>query len=237
VNKLDNVTVIGISGPARAGKDTTAQFMQQEIVGNTNPDMQNLVVALESWAAPIKSMVAMLLDFFHIGSIMNPAELAPYLDGDKKEEHIEAIGASPRKLMQTLGTDWGRNIISESIWIDSMAARAAMYNDVVDAGYSGAVLIIPDCRFDNEAEFVRSIGGTMLRVETSRELEEVEEHASEGGISDNLIHTVLHNDGTLEDLQKMCVSVLEEILECELNPEEEQESLEAPKEVMGNEAN
>ena len=103
--KNNDVKLIGICGPARAGKDTVARMMSEIIIDTANEDMQDHVIALETFAAPIKSMIAMLLDFFGYGSIMNPESLNPYLEGDKKEDVLEELGVSTRVLMQTIGTE------------------------------------------------------------------------------------------------------------------------------------
>ena len=127
--KDNNVRIIGICGPARVGKDTLAANITETIMHTMNPDYSDYILAQESFASPIKSMVAMLLDFFGLGSIMNAPTLEPYLEGDKKEEMIESIGASPRKLLQTLGTDWGRDIIDENLWLNSMRHRIEQYGE------------------------------------------------------------------------------------------------------------
>lgn len=55
--------------------------------------------------------------------------------------------------MQTLGTEWGRDLIHPSLWTRAWMARAG----------SGLV-VTDDCRFENEAEAVRRLGGHIIRV-------------------------------------------------------------------------
>src|SRR5690606_24735571 len=57
------------------------------------------------------------------------------------------FGASPRKMMQTLGTDWGRQMIGEDIWVKAFARINA-----------GKQVVVPDVRFENEADIVRANG-------------------------------------------------------------------------------
>jgi hypothetical protein len=69
-------------------------------------------------------------------------------DPAQKEQPVEWLGGkSPRQLLQSLGTDWGRDMVSATIWIDAMQRLIAEQ--------SSDVIIIDDCRFDNEAQMVR----------------------------------------------------------------------------------
>jgi hypothetical protein len=187
-----------------------------------NANYDNYVVAKESFAAPIKSMVAMLLDFFGYGSIMNPSELKPYLEGDRKEDYLEKIGASPRELMQTLGTDWGRKIINENLWLDSMRERVGQYEEAEKHGHAGAFVFITDVRFDNEAEMIRELGGTIVHVSSTRldgqlvaphssrlDGQLVAPHSSEAGVGAKLVDTHLINNGTLEEFYTTTATYLE----------------------------
>ena len=209
----NDVKLIGICGAARSGKDTVANLISKVIVDTRNETLQDHVIAIESFAAPIKSMVAMLLDFFGYGSIMNPTQLAPYLDGDKKEEVLDKIGVSTRYLMQTLGTEWGRKHVNDDLWLNSMEERIHHYGEAVKHGHKGAFIIIPDVRFDNEAEMIKRNGGTILQISTTRELPEVSsDHDTERGISACMIDGAIANDKDLEDLEYRVVIYLEGLL-------------------------
>ena len=211
--KKNDVKLIGICGPARSGKDTVGQLISKVIVDTRNDTLQDHVIATESFAAPIKSMIAMLLDFFGYGSIMNPPQLAPYLDGDKKEEVLDKIGVSTRKLMQTLGTEWGRDMIADDLWLNCMEERIHHYAEAVKHGHKGAFVIVTDLRFDNEAEMIKRNGGTILQVTTTRPLPDVQEHETERGISDCLVDARITNDKDLEHLEYLVVAYLEGLLE------------------------
>jgi len=68
-------------------------------------------------------------------------------------------GATPRSLMQMIGTDWGRKMIREDLWIDLWRREvAAVPEDVV--------IVIDDCRFPNEHAECLAQGDTVVfRVE------------------------------------------------------------------------
>lgn len=161
--------LIGIAGRARSGKDTVANFIIAAIGGYRY-----------SFADPIRAMLSPL------GVDMND----PYWQA-RKEDIIPALGVSPRRMMQTLGTEWGRNLINPDLWI-IMAHQRLLQN--------GPGMVIPDVRFENEAAWIRKHGGRIIHV-IRPEAKAVEAHASEDGIEMLDADAQLFNSGTLEELQ------------------------------------
>src|SRR5690606_29421122 len=82
-----------------------------------------------------------------------------HIEGSMKEEPCPLLqGKTPRHAMQTLGTQWGRDCIGEDFWVNLWRYAA---NDVLELG--GRV-VTDDCRFPNEAEAVRRMGGDIYRL-------------------------------------------------------------------------
>src|SRR4051794_29167915 len=82
------------------------------------------------------------------------------IEGDLKQEPVEALaGATPRHVMQTLGTDWARDMIAPEFWSRAWtsSAKAALAR-----GAPG--IVVEDCRFPNEAEAIRALGGRIIRI-------------------------------------------------------------------------
>ena len=127
--------LIGITGPARSGKDTVA-----DILLHIFTDFERY-----SFATPIKDMILAGLEL-----------------EDKCEHADEMYAASYRKIAQTLGTEWGRNVINPDIWLLIAQKRAV-----------GKHLIITDVRFENEAEWIRR-NGLLIHVEREEHEEELE---------------------------------------------------------------
>jgi hypothetical protein len=117
-------------------------------VANAIAEAAEVETHIISFADPMRSMLqAMGVDISHLH------------DQSLKEKKIEGIEKSARELMQTLGTDWGRNMISESIWLWAMQRR------IERAGKEGAgLVVIDDCRFDNEALWVSEQQGKVVRL-------------------------------------------------------------------------
>ena len=153
--------IIGITGRARSGKDTIANHLVYQ---------HNFTKV--AFADPIKEGLAAMLNV-----------TKPYLE-EHKDEVWDSLGAAPREALQTLGTEWGRDIINRDIWI--RLAQNKLYNFATLLVYPK--IVIPDVRFNNEAAAIKSWGGTVWEVERFPEDETVStEHSSEQGIDQELI--------------------------------------------------
>ena len=128
--------IIGLTGYAGSGKSTAAQHL-----------VERHGFTLVKFAGPLKSMMRCL----GLGD--------RELEGDLKEQpHRTLSGRSPRFAMQTLGTEWGRDIIGPNLWVDVAmdSARAALDQ--------GGRVVIDDCRFANEAAAIKFAGGAVVRI-------------------------------------------------------------------------
>ena len=78
-----------------------------------------------------------------------------------------------RRLLQVLGTELGRDLHGTDCWVDMVFTK-------VDALSPDDRVVLSDVRFPNEAEAVRSRGGTVIRINRGiRPPEVVMDHASE----------------------------------------------------------
>ena len=120
---VDKMRLIGIAGPARAGKDTLASYL----LDNLSDDWSR-----SSFADPLKAMLSVI---------------GVDCSDDAKAVIDDSYGVTPRHMMQTLGTEWGRHMIDGDIWVKAFARLNA-----------GECVIVPDVRFENEAALVREHG-------------------------------------------------------------------------------
>ena len=170
--------IIGISGPAGAGKDTIADW----IVQSTGQFRK------VSFAAPIKAMLSVGLGLTH-----------QQLYGNLKEVIEERYGKTPRDMMQTLGTEWGRRLVADDIWVQALLQDENIGN-----------VVIADVRFDNEAKLIRKKGGFIIGI-TGRKNEDVPDHASETGVTLAARDMIINNSSDLCDLIDVCNPILERI--------------------------
>lgn len=174
--------IIGLHGPARSGKDTVGAWLAE------HHDFVPL-----SFAGPLKE-AALALDpivsrfpepgYARLGKIVE-------VNGWEVAKGFEDV----RRLLQRLGTEVGRERMSpdptKSVWIALAEAAAAQHRRVV----------FTDVRFPDEAEFIRSLDGVVVRISGRGGLVgSTSAHASERPIDRSLIDAAIHNTGTLDHL-------------------------------------
>ena len=176
--------VIGIAGPKYSGKDTVANWIV---------DCGGLL-RKASFATPIKKMLSVGLGLTH-----------EQLYGDQKEIVDPRYGRTPRDIMQTLGTEWGRRMVCDDVWLK------ALFVVLQREGSGGAV--VADVRFNNEADLIREKGGWIIHIEGRDLKTEGSDHASEAGVKWRLGDMMLDNSGTKADLVYTCQPIIERIYE------------------------
>ena len=110
-----------------------------------------------------------------------------------KEKAVEPWGKSPRQIYQRLGTDVARTIDS-NIWVKN----AQMFVDK----NPNKNIVITDCRFGNEALWVRNQQGIVIHIERNNELIAESKHASENSMVKSDYDYSIKNTETKEDLYK-----------------------------------
>ena len=192
----DNLFVLGVCGKARSGKDTAASILTDSLHRLFSGRVQSY-----SLATPIKYMLEELLRY---AGIEYPTA---YLHGDKKEVPLSELDyISAREMLQTLGTEWGKGHVCRDLWMRLLLANAK--TDPFFQSGMFSVVVIPDIRFDDEAEECD------LVVEITRsELPAIAEHVSEKGIKDSYKDFIITNNGTMGDLYNSLADVVNRVLE------------------------
>ena len=149
----DQPRLIALTGAKGVGKSTYAEFLAGE----------NGTVL--SFATPIKRMLQALVG-------------KEYVFGSKKNEETH-LGVTGRVLLQTLGTEWGREMIDQDIWVK------AMRHILTDAMFQEyRPIVIDDLRFENEAKMIRELNGEIWHVERRSFTPANDNHISEAGVTD-----------------------------------------------------
>jgi len=190
--------IIGLVGFIGSGKGTVGDIL--EVHGFTK----------DSFAKPLKDACSIMFGW--------PREL---LEGDTevsrkwREEPdsfwSEKFGYSftPRLALQLMGTEAGRNVFHQDVWVISLLNRA-----------KGKDVVVTDVRFKNEINYIQQNGGVIVRVRRGEEPEwyKLAEDAAAGfssaimGMRDKGIHQsewdwigsefnyTIDNDGTVNEL-------------------------------------
>lgn len=165
--------IIALCGPLGSGKTTLANLL-----------VKNHNFARTRFAASLKGMLSTFLADQGLDSEMQ----SRMLDGDLKEVPTEYFnGKTPRYAMQTLGTEW-RDMIDKNLWIDAWERKVLNAKEIN--------LVVDDMRFVHEAERVKKLGGTIIKI--LRPGFEAGEHQSEWEYLAINSDFIIHNDGAPE---------------------------------------
>ena len=138
------------------------------------------------------------------------------IDGDLKEVETPLLGGkTPRWAMQSLGTDWGRRLMTDDLWVN------VMRTDILASACRspGVKIVIDDMRFPNEDLLMRELGATKWRVrrrEVEPDLTKVDLwlaqrgwhpmlHASEAHWPRIQVDAEIDNNGSLDQLTRTVV--------------------------------
>ena len=170
--------LVGLYSPApQSGKSTVASYLN------------GMGYRCMPFAAPIKEMTRSFLTQMGYSA----TDTLDLTEGDRKEQRLQGLGVTPRHLMQTLGTEWGRSCVTPEVWLMCWRRKA------VDNLNRGIDVVVDDIRFPNEADLVRSLGGELWRVERTCAKRSAP-HASEGALDDFTFDRRIVNDNSLLSL-------------------------------------
>ncbi len=140
--------VIGICGAMGAGKSAVAK------------ELADKGYARISMASPLKNMLLTmgLTDADVHGPQEHRSRPSPFLGGK-----------SPRHAMQTLGTQWGRKLISQDLWVNAVQEQIIRHQTkCAAAGTRGKKqcvgVVVEDIRFPNEWAMVQRLGGAVWLI-------------------------------------------------------------------------
>jgi len=186
--------VIGFTGRKGTGKDTAAQYFVDKY-GFTRV----------AYADVLKEAAAELFDI--------PVEFMDRYKNNNRArvrfevQHETILGAYDhmtdmplRTFLQRFGTEMGRNIFGPSFWVDQLKRR-------IDEGTMRDNYVISDVRFNNEVTLCDYV------IEIIRDtVQGPDVHVSEAGLDEELVHYIVVNNGTIENLHSRLEAVMQEIV-------------------------
>ncbi|MFE3578164.1 deoxynucleotide monophosphate kinase family protein [Streptomyces vinaceus] len=177
-NAIKMPRLIGLSGLAQSGKDTAAGFLVDQ--GWTR----------RAFADPLKDMLYALDPLVPSQHGTWPVRLRTTIDAlgwDRAKVEIPEV----RALLQRVGTDAGRAILGQNVWVEQMFRKRDTWGPTV----------ITDVRFPNEAEAVKRHGGLVVQiVRPSQALIHGSTHLSEHALRGFEFDATILNSGSLEGL-------------------------------------
>lgn len=178
--------IIGLTGKARAGKDTVADILE-EITDGT--------VRREAFADRLKLIAALALGVTVHPDDVGTSGIRRWADQFKSTGSVVVLDArntvvaktTGREFLQRLGTEGIRDILGESTLLDAVS-----FDPDVD------LLILTDVRTVAEAERIHDEGGEVWQV--TRPGAGAGSHKTERPLPVSLIDVQIDNSGTIADL-------------------------------------
>ena len=183
--------LIGLTGKAGSGKSTIAQHL-----------VDRHHFARISLADPIRNGIA----------AMFPIPTNCLIDRDLKEQpHSALCGKSPREAMQSLGTEWGRRMIGDNIWLHVAQHKIDYTRDIETI----RGIVVDDIRFENEADWIRNQGCEIWHViRTDNPNGTHIKHESENGVTcknEIELHNTADIDSILSEVDRLIKIIYREV--------------------------
>lgn len=116
-----------------------------------------------------------------------------------------------RKLLQWIGTDWGRNTISDTLWVHIWGTTVHKF---ISTFGEESIVLCDDVRFDNEAQEVKAMGGLLIKISSDHvqdrrvAVDGLPSHQSESGVSLKFIDYEIKNDSSLGNFEQELLKVI-----------------------------
>ena len=172
--------IVGLVGAAGCGKSTVADILTAFSYSRLK------------FSQPLKDMLKSI-------GLTNE-----HTEGKLKEVPCDLLsGRTPRHAMQTLGTEWARDMMDKDFWLNIWKSKVL---DARNGIYLFDNVVAEDCRFKNEAALIKSLGGELWVIK--RPGYELNGHSSETEMGEIKGDYTIHNHGNEADLKMMIYGLL-----------------------------
>lgn len=195
--------LIGVLGLKRSGKDTFASRLV-DAHGFTRlafaDVMREALLALDPYVTHVEMWEEESLGAsLYVGTRLERLSDYVGLHGwERAKGHPEV-----RRLLQRFGTEAGRNIHGEDVWVNLTAAQVAAVPGPV---------VITDVRFPNEVDYVRRNGGKTARITRAGIVPDPNGHASETSVNDIPVNFSVANNSSVEALHAIADAIASTVL-------------------------
>lgn len=176
--------IVGLSGYARSGKDEAAKALVSHGYRRVAfADALRNILYVTNPLIPRQD--------FHV--VERLRSIVDNLGWDDAKDTYPEI----RRLLQVLGTEGGREIMGENIWVETAFKDVSPGDDVV----------LTDVRFMNEGDYIKSLGGAVIKV-VREGFGPVNAHISDNAMESYEFDYTINNNGTVQDLHDEVLSIV-----------------------------
>jgi len=198
---------IAISGKANSGKNTLAHLLIEEL--------DPLCYYIDAFANPIKSMIEQMIPNVDKNCLYGSSQLrSKVVNNDLFDKNGKPL--TYRQLLIDLGT-LGRSY-NKNIWINKIEEKVLsetqkMIKTLGQSNYhKKSAYIITDCRFENEAEWLKNNYFYLIRIKRKDNIEinDATETAQDI-IKDDFFDFIINNDSDLDSLRLKVKNIVAKI--------------------------
>lgn len=196
----DRPCIVAFTGKKGAGKDTAARILKDLMIKKWGKKEVTEDVRHFAFADPLKQACEIIFMLEH-HQLHDPL--------GKENPDPRWGNKSARELMQLFGTEVTRNIDPDT-FCKNMRYR-------IEESPPYYVILITDCRFENEAKLVHELGGKIVQI--TRAVPDAKrvkfgDHASEMGIPSEYVDFTIANDGpNTDDLRKELDNLFDKLVD------------------------
>jgi hypothetical protein len=211
------MAIIGAFGYAGSGKDTVGKLIQYNMSRGSRIPIEELISdyknhewwleeksgwEIKKWAGKLK----------YIATVLTGIPTSKFEDQEFKKTNLgPEWGMTVRDLLQRLGTEAMREGLHTNVWVNALMADykpGPFYPDVPAEDHAKLPnWIITDTRFPNEAQAIKDKGGMVIKVDRPG-VGPVNGHPSEDALKDYNFDYVIHNDGSINDLDNKVIEFI-----------------------------
>ena len=190
--------LIGIGGWPEAGKDALADFLEKNHGYRrtfTSEDLAKALYRANPWIVVDKPYIGPMGIYegrtwvIPAGSLMKYQKIVDAIGYNRAKEQNEV-----RDWLKVLGNDIGREMLSETIWVDKLQDRIAGWLD------EGHPVVVTGIRYQNDLTLIDAYEG--LTVWIDRPGVEGSSHRSDTELTRDDFDVAIMNDGPLDYLEQ-----------------------------------
>lgn len=183
--------LVGLSGYARSGKDSLGSFL----VKNHGFKRYAFADVLRDCAYALDPYMVQENPDTEQDEPVRLTELVDALGWEEAKKNPEV-----RRTLQRLGTEAGRQVLGDDVWVNAVFSKFTKEDDVV----------LTDVRFPNEASRVKAEGGYVIRIRRP-DVVAINSHPSEVSLDEWPFDFLVVNDSSLDALEERAGKLVQEL--------------------------